>query len=234
MRRFKPWLVAIFIFVGVMYVSTAHAALMTYTDQASFLSATASLNRQKLDFEAVSAGTVLPSGSTMGGITFTYNFGGFNMQVLDTYNTTSGKNYLGTDGDGIFLSGDMFTMNFSQNIQALGLFAISGDIILEGDFRLSNGAGSVVNSGTTDSTFGTLGDGGKVFFLGLFETNPSQGFVSATFESGVNGGDYTFNIDDIIRDQPQPGVVPEPATMLLLGSGLIGLAGYGRRKFFKK
>jgi hypothetical protein len=27
---------------------------------------------------------------------------------------------------------------------------------------------------------------------------------------------------------------PEPSTMLLLGSGLGGLAGFGRRKFFKK
>jgi len=44
---------------------------------------------------------------------------------------------------------------------------------------------------------------------------------------GSGNGEY-----QVFRTQVSP--VPEPATMLLLGTGLIGLAGIGKRKFLKR
>ena len=50
-----------------------------------------------------------------------------------------------------------------------------------------------------------------------------------TFGIGVDPDCHFFGTS-ITVETP----VPEPATMLLLGSGLIGLAGFGRKRFFKK
>jgi hypothetical protein len=60
-------------------------------------------------------------------------------------------------------------------------------------------------NGDSNTSFST--DSGKTFT-----------FFNSTFNSGNNS----------------ITPVPEPTTMLLIGSGLIGLAGYGRKKLFKK
>jgi len=54
------------------------------------------------------------------------------------------------------------------------------------------------------------------------------------YSEGQVFSDNWFAVSEIQAYGPSTSPVPEPATMLLLGSGLIGLAGYGRKKFFKK
>jgi len=61
-----------------------------------------------------------------------------------------------------------------------------------------------------------------------------QGSTNAALSFDHDGGDcYGIFLDNvsITSSTSSPEPIPEPCTMLLLGTGLVGLAGMGRRRF---
>ncbi len=67
--------------------AVANAVTTTYTDEASFLAALPG-PASTLDFESAPAGTLIPSGSSLGGVTFTYSIFGLSLKVTDAFDAT--------------------------------------------------------------------------------------------------------------------------------------------------
>jgi hypothetical protein len=78
----------------------------------------------------------------------------------------------------------------------------------------------------------------EIVFAIVDSNNNLQDFDTAPFTTqfGFNPANYDFfftaNNDGSINKEIS--IIPEPASMVLLGSGLIGFAGIGRRRFLKK
>ncbi len=148
----------------------------------------------------------------------------------------------GLNGLGL-VTGDLGSVSFttagltSGSLQMGGTFASGGSFVIDGNGTSGIPSGAIFTgsfTGPVTWTLVTLANGTHNYTLtgALTGTWYNGSSVSgATVQLTINTGKGFFNGSTTISSGDTNIVVPEPGSLTLLGTGLLGLAGLLRRKF---
>jgi hypothetical protein len=174
----------------------------TFTDPAEFLLAVPG-QPLTVDLDGLSAGTLVPGGSSLGIITFNYDPIDLTGFVTDTFDSTSSPHGLGAEGlDHAFLDGDTIGLGFAAPVYAIGLSLVASDPLEASELRLVSPLGE---ASSASAPYETKPDGGLVYFVGLVA---SSSFGSASVEFANDGErNFVFSVDDVTTSVPEPTMV---------------------------
>ena len=185
---------------------------------------------------ALSAVTLASAGNIVGGTT-TVTFSQTFLNVLTTNSLTPSAIAPGTlvgsqatfpiTGGNIDSKGNAFiTHSGGLNLAGGGNFLSIGDFVI--DTSILGVSGYAKNNSGLNAASVPLFDIGSG--LELYLTSTAAGAVSATFFGGDSSVTTALTGLDVGTASPNPQVVPEPGSIALLGSGIVGLAGFLRRR----